>query len=195
MRLSSVLPAVIAVVVSVAASLALMRHAPRPPPRAATEHPADPPPFEAAAPVPVVPSPAALAPATPAPPPLPGDRAAGVDRAAAHARARAEFDVDVFEHTRSSIDPRWARDAEDRLARRFASDVDGGGPQVDVACRSSSCLATVTYEGRAEAMRLFRNAARLPEGMNCAVQGQLDDASSADAPVVGHVLYFGCRTD
>jgi hypothetical protein len=197
MRASSVFPAVVAAVVSVVASFAFTRHEPRPPPQATTELPTDPAPIEVVAPSAAALSPAAFpppTPGTPAPPP-PADRSASVDRAAAHTRARAEFDADLFAHAKSPIDPRWARDAEERFARRFAADVDGGGPSIDVGCRSSSCLATITYEGRGEATRLFRNAARLPTGMNCAIQGQLGDTTDEDAPVVGRVLYFGCQSD
>jgi hypothetical protein len=106
--------------------------------------------------------------------------------------ARQELEARLFDHQQDPIDPAWARDASERLRQTLTDGFDGGAPEVDIECRSSSCVAMLKYATFGEAAANVRRLTVLPQALNCALHAAVDEPSDERAGGTARVLYHDC---
>jgi hypothetical protein len=146
---------------------------------ATSEHPSGPAPTPA-------PQASVAAQAPPAAPPRAAPPAPSETRAQEHARLVAAARVEP-------IDPSWAarsaRSLDDDLSKLAAA---SGFNVVDVACHTTSCLATLEWPSYADARGGYARALREPYALNCPRRIVVDPPGDSPSARVQATLLFDC---
>jgi hypothetical protein len=110
-----------------------------------------------------------------------------------HADTR-RFHERLEAHAREPVDTLWARDAQvayDDDLRSLAA--DAGFRLVGVDCRSTSCVALLTFASFAEAKGSMQRIVLSHWTLNCAKEMNLDPATDG-ASAYATTIYFDCAS-
>jgi hypothetical protein len=118
------------------------------------------------------------------------------ERQAQMTQASAEFQVKVAHHRVEPMDPSWAEPA----ARAFETEIrtltgDGTRPEelAKVDCRSSSCVATISFPSYQAARNGFARYATGAYEIPCARSAVLDEPQDLTAPYDVDILFSQCQ--
>lgn len=103
--------------------------------------------------------------------------------------AEAAWFGSIDRHEAEPTDAGWANETETVLQRELSAALQGASDEIEVDCRSESCLASVEFGDYTEATTMFASLLQHAYSMNCAITVAAPEPDDPSARYTTDVLF------